>query len=64
LCELDDNKVYQSLADNTLIVYIRAHEDNESALIERARTRRNPPNSGLPTLPKKLDTEDRLSKVI
>ncbi|CAC9588177.1 ATPases of the AAA+ class [uncultured Gammaproteobacteria bacterium] len=42
LCELDDNKVYQSLADNTLIVYIRAHEDNESALIERARTHPKP----------------------
>jgi hypothetical protein len=32
----------QSLADNTLIVYIRAHEDNESALIERARTHPKP----------------------
>ncbi len=42
LCELDDDKVYQSLADNTLIVYIRAHQNNESALIERANTHPKP----------------------
>lgn len=42
LCELDDDKVYQSLADNTLIVYIRAYEDNEFALIERALTHPKP----------------------
>lgn len=42
LCELDDDKVYQSLADNTLIVYIRANQSNEEALIKRAQTHPKP----------------------
>ncbi len=42
LCELDDDKVYQSLADHTLILYIRASEANKTALIERAETHPKP----------------------
>ncbi|MBE8190018.1 MAG: ATPase, partial [Candidatus Thioglobus sp.] len=30
LCELDDEKVYKTLADHSLILYIRASETNES----------------------------------
>ena len=42
LCELDDDKVYQTLAEHTLILYIRASKTNESALIERAQTHPKP----------------------
>jgi shikimate kinase len=42
LCELDDDNVYQALSENTLIVYIRANEQNESDLIERAQTHPKP----------------------
>lgn len=42
LCELDDDKVYQSLAEHTLILYIRASEANKTALIERAETHPKP----------------------
>ncbi|MBE8190099.1 MAG: ATPase, partial [Candidatus Thioglobus sp.] len=42
LCELDDEKVYKTLADHSLILYIRASETNESALIERAQTHPKP----------------------
>ncbi|WP_428086789.1 ATPase [Candidatus Thioglobus sp.] len=42
LCELDDEKVYQTLAQHTLILYIRASEKNESTLIERAQTHPKP----------------------
>jgi hypothetical protein len=38
LCELDDEKVYQTLAQNTVILYIRASKNNENVLIERAKT--------------------------
>ncbi|SMM97641.1 ATPases of the AAA+ class [uncultured Candidatus Thioglobus sp.] len=42
LCELDDDKVYQSLADNTLIVHIRANQSHEETLIERAQSHPKP----------------------
>jgi hypothetical protein len=42
LCELDNKKVYQTLADTTQIVYIKASEKNESILIERAQTHPKP----------------------
>ena len=42
LCELDDDKVYQTLAEHTLILYIRASKVNKSALIERAQTHPKP----------------------
>ena len=42
LCELDDDKVYGTLAEHTLILYIRASEVNKSALIERAQTHPKP----------------------
>jgi len=36
LCELDNEDVLKVLSDNTLILYIRANEQDETALIERA----------------------------
>ena len=36
LCELDDSDAIQCLADNTLIIYIRADEEMERTLIQRA----------------------------
>lgn len=42
LCELDNKKVYETLSENTLILYIRASKTNESALIERAQTHPKP----------------------
>lgn len=42
LCELDNNSVYETLAEHTLILYIRASKNNESALIERAVTHPKP----------------------
>ena len=42
LCELDDANVYQTLAKHTVIIYIRASETNESALIKRAQTHPKP----------------------
>jgi len=42
LCELDDDKVYQTLAEHSLILYIRASKTNKSALIERAQTHPKP----------------------
>jgi len=55
LCELDDDKVYQSLAENTLIVYIRANENNEFALIERAKNKPKPLYYNQEFLKKQLD---------
>ncbi|WXU00557.1 MAG: hypothetical protein Ctma_1282 [Catillopecten margaritatus gill symbiont] len=42
LCELDNEHTYKILAENTLILYIRASKCNESALIERAQTHPKP----------------------
>ncbi|SMN14784.1 ATPases of the AAA+ class [uncultured Candidatus Thioglobus sp.] len=42
LCELNDEKVYQTLAEHTIILYIRASKSNENALIERAQTHPKP----------------------
>ncbi|KAA0445165.1 MAG: ATPase [Candidatus Thioglobus sp.] len=42
LCELDDDKIYQNLAQNTLILYIRSSKKNTSALIERAQNHPKP----------------------
>ena len=36
LCELDDEDVINCLAENTLIIYIRASEEDEKQLIQRA----------------------------
>ena len=36
LCELDDDQVINTLAENSLIIYIKATKENEKALIERA----------------------------
>ena len=36
VCELNDEEAIQCLADNTLIVYIRADEEMENTLIQRA----------------------------
>lgn len=56
LCELDDDKVYQSLAEHTLILYIRASETNKSALIERAQTHPKPLYYQADFLKKQLNT--------
>lgn len=42
LCELDNEKVYQTLFEHTLILYIRASKSNESAIIERSQTHPKP----------------------
>lgn len=42
LCELDDENVYQTLSEHTIILYIRASKRNESTLIERAQTHPKP----------------------
>jgi shikimate kinase len=36
VCELDDDEAIQCLADNTLIIYMRADEEMENTLIQRA----------------------------
>ena len=36
ICELDDEKLLNMLADNTLILYIKANEEDEKRLISRA----------------------------
>lgn len=38
LCELDDDEVYKLLFDHTLILYIKASEVDEKALIKRAKS--------------------------
>jgi len=42
LCELDDENVYQVLSEHTIILYIRASQDNEQTLIKRAQTHPKP----------------------
>ncbi len=42
LCELDDDNVMATLAQHTLILYIRATEEDEQAVLERARTHPKP----------------------
>jgi hypothetical protein len=38
LCELDNEQVIKTLADHTLIIYIKATKENEKALIARAES--------------------------
>ena len=42
LCELEDKKLYQLLAKNTLIVYIKTNKDAEKILIERSKNQPKP----------------------
>lgn len=42
LCELDDQEVFRVLSDNTLILYIRANQEHEKLLCERAVTAPKP----------------------
>jgi len=42
LCELGDKKLYQLLAKNTLIVYIKTSKDVERILIERSKNQPKP----------------------
>ena len=42
LCELEDKKLYQLLAKNTLIVYIKTNKEAERALIERSKNQPKP----------------------
>jgi shikimate kinase len=42
LCELDNESIFESLAENTLILYIKANEDDEKRLIERSKSAPKP----------------------
>jgi len=42
LCELDDEKLYQLLAKNTLIIYIKANKEAKRVLIERSKNQPKP----------------------
>ncbi|MDB3972210.1 ATPase [Candidatus Thioglobus sp.] len=42
LCELDNENIYKTLAEHTIILYIRASKSNENTLIERAQTHPKP----------------------
>ncbi len=42
LCELDEPRVLETLAEHTLILYIRATEADEQAVLERAQTHPKP----------------------
>ena len=42
LCELEDKKLYQLLAKNTLIVYIKTNKEAERVLIERSENQPKP----------------------
>ncbi len=42
LCELDNDNVYQNLAEHSTILYIKASKANEAALIKRAQTHPKP----------------------
>jgi hypothetical protein len=42
LCELEDKKLYQLLAKNTLIIYIKTNKDAERVLIERSTAQPKP----------------------
>ena len=42
LCELGDEKLYQLLAKNTLIIYIKANKEAKRALIERSKKQPKP----------------------
>jgi shikimate kinase len=42
LCEIDDDTIYQKLADTTLIVYIKASETTKKEVIKRAQTHPKP----------------------
>ena len=42
LCELGDKKLYQLLAKNTLVVYIKTDKDAEKELIERSKSQPKP----------------------
>jgi len=37
LCELDEPKIFESLAQNTLMIYLQANESDQKFLIERAQ---------------------------
>ena len=42
LCEIDDDAIYQTLAQHTLIVYIKASDDTKLEVIKRAQTHPKP----------------------
>ena len=66
LCELDDNNVYQTLSEHTVILYIRASKNNEKTLIERAQSHPKPLYYQAEFLQQQLETyliENRFSYV-
>ena len=42
LCELEEKKLYQLLAENTLIIYIKTNKDTERMLLERSKNQPKP----------------------
>ncbi|MEE9444445.1 MAG: ATPase [Cocleimonas sp.] len=42
ICELENDKIFESLAEKTLILYIQANDDDEKRLIERSRSAPKP----------------------
>ena len=42
LCELDDESIFESLAENSLILYIKANQGDEKRLIERSKSAPKP----------------------
>jgi len=42
LCELDDKKLYELLAENTLIVYIKTNKDAEKMILDRSKNQPKP----------------------
>jgi len=42
LCELEDESLYQTLADHTLLIYLQADDADEKMLIERAESHPKP----------------------
>jgi len=42
LCEIDDNKLFEMLAEHTLFIYIQANEEDEKRLIERSKSAPKP----------------------
>lgn len=42
ICELENDKIFESLAEKTLILYIQANDDDEKRLIERSHSAPKP----------------------
>ena len=63
LCELDDDSVMDILAEHTLILYIKATEEDEKALISRAESAPKPMYYQPESLEKELKTYMEIKKL-